>query len=262
MHTEQGGIVTPEGVVLELDVAGVGSRALAKAVDLVVLIVFSYLVSFAAVIVMTVVPALGLVAAILSVVVVLLGYPVVLETFWNGRTIGKFALGLRVVTTEGAPLRFRHAAIRALLGLAELYLTLGAVAAISALCTRHGQRFGDLAAGTFVVHERARTRRAFPMAFTAPPGWERYAASLDVSAVRPEEYGLVRSYLARVTELTPAARLSLATRIANPLVRGLGSAPPPQLGPELFLVCVAAAYQRRHGGPLPPPPSQWLPPPP
>jgi hypothetical protein len=44
------------------------------------------------------------------------------------------------------------------------------------------------------------------------------------------------------------ARALLAVRLANPVARRLSHTPPPALDPELFLLSVAAAYQRRHGG--------------
>jgi uncharacterized RDD family membrane protein YckC len=55
------------------------------------------------------------------------GYPIAFETAWSGgsRTPGEAALGLRVVTVEGVPLHFRHAAIRAALRLVDLRAPLG-----------------------------------------------------------------------------------------------------------------------------------------
>lgn len=253
MHAEQGGIVTPEGVVLELDVAGLGSRALAKALDLVVLAVLAYVILFLIAGVVAFLPQAQVVAAIVSATTLLVGYPVLLETI-GGKTVGKYALGLRVVTTDGAPIRFRHAAIRGLLGIAELFATLGAIAVLSALCTRNVQRFGDLAAGTLVIHERARSKRAAPVAFNAPPGWERYVASLDVGSLSPEQYGVIRSFLIRSSEFTPQARAALAIRVATPLVSQMRHQPPSQVSPELLLVCVATAYQLRHSRPTVPTP--------
>ena len=72
-------------------------------------------------------------------------------------------------------------------------------------------------------------------------------ASLDVSALTSEQYGVIRSFLLRVLELSPEARWSLAVKLANATALELRLTPPPGVGPELFLACVAAAYQRRHG---------------
>ncbi len=61
-----------------------------------------------------------------------------------------------------------------------------------------------------------------------------------------EQYGLVRGYLLRAAEMTPAARQHLALRLANPLAGVLHHQPPAGVAPESFLHCVAAAYQRLH----------------
>ena len=188
-----------------------------------------------------------LIIALVGIFLILLGYPVGCETLWGGRTVGKAALGLRVRTREGAPIRFRHAAIRGALGLVDFYATSGVAATVSVLLTRDSQRLGDLAAGTLVLRERkavSRTSEAF--SFFPPPGWEPYAASLDVAAMTAEQYGLIRSYLIRATEMTPAARHHLALRLAKPLAAILSHQPPPGVPPEPFLHCAAAAYQRLH----------------
>ena len=243
------GIVTPEAVVLEFDAAGVASRVVARVIDLAVLLAAAYLVGSVVGVLIISVPEAATVVGILFGAVLLLGYPVVMESF-GGRTVGKMALGLRVVTVEGAPSSFRHAALRGLTGLVEVYATLGAIAATSALATRRSQRFGDLAAGTMVVRDRIPGARALAVAFPPPAGCEAYVAALDVSAVTDAEYGVLRSFLLRVFELTPGARASLAVRLADPTAARMHHTPPAWMGPEVFLACVASAYQLRHGGHL------------
>lgn len=249
------GIVTPEAVLLEFQTATVPTRLLGFTVD--VLVQFGALV--AVVMVLGAVGAAGLsipesVAIVFTTVMIfliLLGYPIIMETVWNGRTLGMAAAGLRAVTKEGAPIRFRHAAIRGALGLVDFWLIpVGVIATLVILLTRDNQRLGDLAAGTLVLRERTPVdRTAQAMAFYPPYGLESYAARLDVTTVSAEQYGVVRSYLLRVSHFTPAARWSLGARLANPVATAMGHTPPPDLAPETFLVCVAAAYQLRHGGP-------------
>lgn len=252
MVAVQRGIVTPEAVVLEFDIAGVGSRILARLLDLVVLVVASWAASIAVFSVAASVPELTVIVSILFTAMVLVGYPVISETAWRGRTVGKWAMGLRVVTVEGAPARFRHAALRGLIGLVEIWSSLGGIAVTSAVATRRSQRVGDLAAGTVVVRDRPARRRSMAVAFPPPPGWEAYASSLDVSAITDAQYGLIRSFLIRVFELTPGSRSALAVRLANPTAVRMRHQPPAGLAPEVFLACVASAYQVRHGGLLVP----------
>src|SRR5438067_1008423 len=147
-------VVTPEAVALELDIAGLPSRLLARAIDsLIVGVVLATLIGG------TLAANLGG-GVSLAVVYVLLffgffGYWAAFETLWRGRTPGKAALGLRVITVEGAPIRFRHAAIRAAFGLGEVYATNGAIGILAIIFSRRSQRLGDMVAGTIVLRERS-----------------------------------------------------------------------------------------------------------
>ena len=252
-------IVTPEAVALEFQTANIGSRILAYLIDMVIVV--------AGIVVAVVTVALGQTAGAvlpdwvgLTLVLVLLpawylGYFIASETLWRGRTVGKAALGLRVVTKEGAPVRFRHAAVRALLGLVDFGVAGGFFAVVFILFTRDNQRLGDLVAGTLVLRERSGLAAPAPVSFAPPPGLEGYAATLDTTRLALEEYQAVRTFLLRAASLPPGPRASLAVQLADPLAARLRPPPPPGVAPEAFLHCVAAAYQRRQrpppAGPFP-----------
>lgn len=261
------GVVTPEAVLLEFDTAGVGSRVVAEILDLLLQITALVAVTMVASLAATGGVQLGETAAIVLALVmtflILVGYPIAMETLWNGRTLGKAAMGLRVVTSEGGPIRFRHAAIRGIFGLIEIWVFLGSIAIVSIIFSRRDQRLGDLVAGTIVLRERSATSLGVAVSFPTPPGYEAYVGSLDVTHLSARQYSLIRSFLMRVLQLSWPARTRLAVRLANPTAVLLRHTPPPQVNPELFLVCVAAAYQRRFGsGVVAPPPDSAPPPPP
>jgi uncharacterized RDD family membrane protein YckC len=261
------GIVTPEAVVLDFETASVGSRALAQVVDVFVrfglLLVLSILVQSVATVTGE---TLGIIIAVIGGFFILFGYPVLLEVRWNGQTVGKRALNLRVVTIEGAPVGIRHASVRAMLAVVDFVaIPIGLIATVSVLLSRRNQRLGDLLAGTIVLREGTGATFPVPVSFPPLPGYEGYARTLDVGGVTPEQYALLRSFLIRVNELTPDARAHLARRLAVPLARSMHHTPPPGMHDEAFLVSVAAAYQLRQGGPpvpLPPWLSPWGQPPP
>jgi uncharacterized RDD family membrane protein YckC len=258
--SEPTGIVTPEAVVLEFDAAGAGSRLISESIDVTIQLVAFGLLLLGAVLLAAGLSSSGLewIAVVLVFVflfLVLFGYPIACETLWNGKTPGKAAMGLRVVTEEGGPIRFRHAAIRGILTIVDvwgLFILWGVPGLLTIILSRKNQRFGDMLAGTIVLRERGAGGTAMAMSFPPPPGYEHYVASLDVSSITTEQYGVIRSFLMRVRELTPGARAALAVRLANPVAVQLNHTPPPMVNPELFLVCVASAYQQRGG-------AQWSP---
>ena len=245
---DEAGLVTPEAVLLGLPVASVGSRGLALVLDLLIqgltLLVLSFAVSAVAG------GGGGWVATVVFLVVlflVLFGYPTAFETWWRGRTPGKAALGLRVVTVEAGPVGFRHAAIRAALGLVDFWLSSGGVAVLSALFTRRAQRLGDLAAGTLVIREPRRRQGITAMRFDPPPGAEGYADRLDVTGLDEDDYLAVRSVLVRAASLGAAAG-PLADQAVRAVAPRTTPAPPAGMPPLAVLACIAAAYQRRHRG--------------
>jgi uncharacterized RDD family membrane protein YckC len=250
VQAESARMVTPEAVALEFRTANLGSRILAYLLDMVVVVAGILAGLFA-------VALLGQASDVvvpdwvaLTIVLVLLpawwlGYFIAFETLWRGRTLGKAALGLRVVTKEGAPVRFRHAAIRGLLGLVDFLIMGGFFAVVFILFTRDNQRLGDLVAGTLVLRERSALAAPAPVSFAPPPGLEHYTTTLDPSGVGNEEYLAVRTFLLRAPSLSPGPRSALALQLANPLAARLRPPPPPGVSPELYLQCVAAAYQHR-----------------
>ena len=246
----ESGIVTPEAVLLQFETAGVGSRTAGELIDVALQVAALALVALAVYSLSgTVGGTISTIAALVLTFLIIIGYPVAFESLWNGRTPGKAALGLRVVTVEGGPERFRHAAIRGIIGLFELWIFFGTIAVVSVILTRRDQRLGDLTAGTIVLRERtASSTAAVPVSFAPPYGYEGYVASLDVSALTPTQYGLIRSFLLRVMQLTWPARSALAATLGNQTAAQVRHTPPAGINPEVFLVCVASAYQRRHGG--------------
>ena len=239
--------MTPEAVELRLPTASLGSRLLAAGIDLAI----------QAAVLLVVALGLGLlslgggsatagvVVLLLAFTAVLLGYPIGFETLWRGRTPGKAALGLRVVARDGSPVRFRHAVVRGFLTLVDVVLTSGVAAVLAILLTPHDQRLGDLAAGTLVIRERTGAGRPEARRFSVPPGWEGYAATIDVAGMGADDYAAARAALARAPSLPADVRGRLLAEVATAVAARMGHVPPPGVPPEAFLTCAAARYQER-----------------
>lgn len=179
---------------------------------------------------------------------ILFGYPIVFETWWRGRTPGKAALRLRVVTVDGAPIHLRDATLRAMGGIVDRLLPPGGITGVLFVLgsSRH-QRVGDLVAGTIVIRDPRQYVSAPALWFSAPWGLEDYAEAIDPSPITGEQYTVLRSFLTRVDTLAPAARLMLAADLADRLSLVVGFPRHERIAPEAYLLCVISRYQRSVG---------------
>jgi uncharacterized RDD family membrane protein YckC len=232
-------ITTPEGVELELQLAGLGSRFVAQSIDLLIKGAAILLL----VIALSVFGLTGVAIMIPSILLIVYAYDVVFETFSNGRTPGKRALKLRVVKAEGEPVDFMSSAIRNVLRLIDGLPTSYVPGIVSILATKRNQRLGDLAAGTIVIHEEPVAAPApaaggwAPPAQQPAPAWQPPVPAgpvWDVSSVGAEEVAAVRSFLERRWQLDAAARNRLALQLADALWHKVAGAPD-GLPPEAFL---------------------------
>lgn len=277
-------LVTGEAVVLDIRLARPATRAIAIAID--------FAIEFTALYLLTI--PLGYVAAdagasdsliaglsLLTTVAIFVGYTTAIETLTRGKSIGKYALGLRVVRNDGGPIRFRHAFVRALTGIfADFFTTVGCGALFTSLLNSKGKRIGDILAGTVVIRERApRTTDRLP---EVPPVLATWAASADLSRVPDQLAMSARSFLGRFHELAAPARDALGARLAGAMAGYVSPPPPPGVPDWAYLTAILAERRRRalqehqpagaqpgqqgpaptqpYGAPAPAQPQQGLPP--
>ena len=247
----RGSIVTPEAVLLDFELAGIASRSVAFGIDfavqLIALIGFFVIIGFVAV----GSELFAIVVLLVGLISILFGYPVLMETFNGGKTLGRMAVGTRVVTVEGAPVRFRHSFLRALLGIVDLYLTAGTVAVVTALLNGRGQRVGDLVAGTMVIRERTAGAVDGHVSFWAPRYLAQWAQQTDTRALPGDEYKLVRDFLVR-PELSEEAQTAIGTELAARVSTSLPhAARRPEVPPRDYLMAIAAAAQQGQNAGIP-----------
>ncbi|MBM6401080.1 RDD family protein [Phycicoccus sp. MQZ13P-5] len=188
------------------------------------------------------------VATALSLVVVVavtVGVPATVETLTRGRTLGKLALGLRVVRDDGGPITARHAITRALVGFVELWLPpfVGIPALVSSVVSSRSKRLGDYAAGTYVISQRSRMRLLPPPQM--PPPLAAWAVSADVAALPAGLTVAVRQFLSRAGSLVPSSREPLGRELLGEVLRHVAPAPPPGFHAEYVLSAVIAERRRR-----------------
>lgn len=241
-------IATPEGVDLDLVLAGLGSRIGAGAIDLVlrllIILGFALLLLLPSVIGGTAPSPLLLAMLGLVGFGVQFAYDVGFETFASGRTPGKRWTGLRVVRSGGGPVDFRTSAIRNLLRLVDGLLTAYVGGIVSIVVSSRNQRIGDMAAGTLVVREgfggssRGADRPLHEL-------WRpENLDSWDVSGVTSEEVGAVRRFLVRRSDIEPASRARIAAELGSRL-RPKVVGPHEGVDPEAFLEALVVAKEGR-----------------
>ncbi|MGW2376930.1 MULTISPECIES: RDD family protein [Kitasatospora] len=244
-------LVTGEAVVLDLQTAKLPSRALAIVLDLLVefaaLFVFSLMMSVA----LADIDTAALAATMLGMTVFfLVALPVMIETLTHGRSLGKAALGLRVVRTDGGPVRFRHSLVRGLVGFFEVIAITGAPAVITSALNSDGKRLGDIFAGTVVIRER--TPGVGGPASPLPPvhpqllhDMGRELVAMDLSAVPEPLWLAIRQLLGRIGQLEPSVTFRMSTGLADDLATRIGNPVPQGLHPAAYLGVVLTERQRR-----------------
>lgn len=250
-------VVTGDAVVLDVQIAQLPVRAIGALIDILVMLV-AYLLGtllWAAILANTD-SALSAAVMIIFTVLVLVGYPVAFETATRGRSLGKMAMGLRVVSDDGGPERFRQAVFRALAGVVEIWIFAGGPAVICSLLSARGKRIGDVFAGTLVISERG---PRLPPPPVMPPSLAGWASSLQLSGLGADQAELARQFLSRAPQLEPRVRDEIAYRIAGDVVAQISPPPPAGVPPQYLLAAVLAERHRRELArmrptPAPPPP--------
>jgi uncharacterized RDD family membrane protein YckC len=244
-------MVTGDAVVLDVQIAQLPVRALSAMIDLTV-IVIGYILGIIlwATTLAQFDSALSTAVLIIFTILAIVGYPVIIEMATRGRSLGKMALGLRVVADDGGPERFRQALFRALAGFIEIWTFTGGPAVICSLLSPKGKRIGDVFAGTMVISERAPKLSPPPL---MPPSLAWWASSLQLSGLRPEQADRARQFLSRATQLEPRLRDRMAYQICAEIAAQVSPPPPPGVPPQLILAAVLAERHRRALDRLQPP---------
>lgn len=233
-------LVTGEAVALDVRPASALIRAGGAAIDVLLSVVLILLVLLA-------LAGLSLDEAafrailIATIVVCIVVLPTAVETATRGRSLGKLALGLRVVRDDGGAIGLRHAFIRALTGVIEIYLTFGGLAVLVGFLDPSSKRLGDILAGTHSQVERV--PKLPSAAFGVPPELVGWSATADVARLPDPLARRVASFFANVDHLMPESRARVATMLAQQVSAFVS--PLPDAAPERFLAAVVALRRER-----------------
>lgn len=237
-------LITGEAVALDVRAAGFMLRAAGALIDaaLSVVIALVLILILATASATTGMDEAAIQAFSISIIVFsLIVVPTAVELLSRGRSLGKLAIGARIVRDDGGAIGFRHAFIRALVGFFEIYMTFGGGAALVGLLNSRSKRIGDMLAGTYSQHERV-PRVAEPVVGMPEPllAW---AAVADVGRMPDRLSRRIAQFLAQAQKLTPPSRMRLAGELAGEASAFVS--PVPDVDPLMFLYGVAAVRRDR-----------------
>jgi uncharacterized RDD family membrane protein YckC len=185
--------------------------------------------------------ASGAAAAVAALVFCLIVLPTAVETATQGKSLGRLAIGARIVRDDGGSIAFRHAFIRALTGVLEIFFTLGGIAAVVAMLNSRSKRLGDLLAGTYSQNERV--SGPAPAAFGLPVELVEWSRTADVARLPDGLARRISQFLGQAARLSPDARTRLGRDLANEASAFVS--PLPRVQPELFLAGVSVIRRER-----------------
>jgi len=241
------GVETPEHVEVRLELAGVGSRMAAAVLDTIIIYLSLLGIMLVGGRVGGVFGSAGswfLAFLILLLYGIVWGYFAAFEAWNGGRTLGKQALGIRVVMDTGQRLTTGAAVVRNLVRLLDCYFPFLPVlpAMLLMFLNKSNKRLGDMAAGTIVVRDR-------------PTDWALGAVPAPVDEEEPvetgppelseDEFRLLDRFLGRLNDLEPGVQVrithELAKRFENRIPRRTHDA-------QAYLVQVFAEEQQKRRG--------------
>ncbi|WP_394941478.1 RDD family protein [Psychromicrobium sp. YIM B11713] len=237
-------IVTGEAVVLELRPASFAARGLGALIDLLATVVAYYLsLMFIFNFVRDIDRAAGTAIVTSMLVFFTVIVPITVETLTRGKSLGKYAMGLRIVRDDGGSIRFRQALVRGLLGSFEFYMTFGTVAFLVSILNQRSKRLGDIAAGTYSMRERVPPTPL--MVLNTPPYLRAWAQLADIGRLPDGLARRISQFQQQAAKMTPLSRDNLARSLADEVSAWVSPPPPAGTMPDAFLIAVSAERRDR-----------------
>lgn len=241
MNTEQVDIKTPEYVSLQFHAAGLGSRAAAFIIDTLILVAINIIVVIALIFGLNAsifeyfesdIPSYLFAGVIILMFVLNWSYYFLLEYFTGGRTLGKKALGIRVIQENGHSITLLSSLIRNFLRIIDMLPVNYLVGMLMIFFHSKHKRLGDLVAGTIVVHERRgkkKKKKATKLdKLIAEKGLSAEDGLVEEWALRSlgaKEWKLLKTYADRFDSLNTDDRIVLTRKMADILFPKIGIDP-------------------------------------
>ncbi len=239
-------VLSPEKTIVTYRIAGLGSRIGAHLLDVMLVILIMVGISMAGGFLTMASPEIGQMIMMIGITATPFLYFILQEGFWNGRTIGKLAVGLRVRMEDGTPITMTAAIGRNLIRVADFLPGTYFVGLLAIFTTPRSQRLGDMVANTVVIHERR------PIAYFVPAphvaGFHPLEGRVgDLKGMTDDEYASLRKFCDRFPTLHPTVQERLVRDVFLPIASKRGIPFVPNVHPIYLAEAAVMKYGREHG---------------
>lgn len=215
-------ISTPEHVKVPFESAGIGSRSMAKLIDLILIggiMIPIGLVIYAVSSILSLTSSYQLPSILIGLIWVIIAFIPILyfsltEYWFKGQTLGKRLFNLRVITDDGQNPSFSSIFLRNVLQLVDILPGFYLFGLVTMFIHKKEKRMGDLVAGTLVVQERNDQIKEVPFYYTFPVLTKKDRQDFKALTVIPSEFfRILESFLGRRKDLTLDRRKELANQL-------------------------------------------------
>jgi len=224
---------TAQNIDIDYEIGGLGERILARIIDYAIFIPLILI----AVIMASALDGTALGIYAIAAYSLFVFYDLICEVFFNGQSLGKHVMKIRVISLDGARPSFGQYIMRWLFRLIDFGVTGGLGALISAAVTENGQRIGDLVAGTALIRSVPRTQNKDVVYVKVDDDYVPVFS--QVSQLNDQDITLVHEVIAAYYK---AGNSTVVYTLAEKVKTILGIAPPPQMNSLAFLQTLIKDY--------------------
>src|SRR3569833_1188964 len=224
---------TAQNIDIDYEIGGLGERILARVIDYAIFLPFIFIAMILSAVLAG--QAMGIYA--IAAYSLFVFYDLICEVFFNGQSLGKRVMKIRVISLDGARPGFGQYLLRWLFRLVDFAITGGLGALISAAVTENGQRIGDLVAGTALIRSVPRTQNKDVVYVKVDDDYVPVFS--QVSQLNDKDITLVHEVISTYYK---AGNSTIVYTLAEKVKAVLGIAPPPQMNSLVFLQTLVKDY--------------------
>lgn len=150
-------ITTSQNIDIDYEIAGLGERIVARLIDLAIFFVLYIAATISDLMMQTRLHFYRLPVLILLCAILFIFYDIICEAFFNGQSIGKRIMKIKVISLDGGRPSLGQYLMRWMFRIVDFLITFQLGALISMVLTENKQRIGDIVAGTTLVLTKPRT---------------------------------------------------------------------------------------------------------